>query len=116
VNTDLEIKLLKDTVLALREEMERARFAENEHIQQAVAGANDEIRQLRASIVQLRELIEQKEAEHDKRVRSIELMHHREKADLHKTIAVLRETLEEMNETLKKTGGPAASATSAVSH
>lgn len=107
MNSDLEIKLLKETILALREEMEKVRFAENERIQQAVAVANEEIRQLRAGIVELRDRLELQEAEHDTRLRSLELQHDREKSDLHKTIATLREKLEELNESLKKTRGPA---------
>jgi predicted nucleic acid-binding Zn-ribbon protein len=105
MNSDLEIKLLKDTIRALREEMETLRFEENEHIQQAVAGANEEIRQLRASIVELRDRLELQEAEHDTQRRIIDLQHDREKSDLHKTIATLREKLEELNEKLKNTTG-----------
>src|SRR3981081_2563579 len=113
MNTDLEIKLLKDAVLAVREEMEKVRFEENEPIQQAVAGANEEIRQLRTSIVELRDQLELQEAEHDKQLRSMELQHNREKSDLHRTIATLREKLEELNESLKKTRGtPEGAATS----
>ncbi len=103
MKNDLEIKLLKDTIIALREELERARLDEREHIQQAVAGANDDIRQLRAGIVELRDQLERKAAEHDEAMRSKELQHNREKADLYKTIAMLREKLEELNESLKKT-------------
>ena len=115
MSNDLEIKLLKETILALREEMEKVRFEEKEHIQHAVAGANDEIRQLRASVVELRDQLELQEAEHDKKLRSTELQHDREKADLHKTIATLREKLEELNESLKKTRGPAESSAAAAS-
>lgn len=107
MNNDLEIKLLKETILALREELEKVRFEEHDHIQQAIAGANDEIRQLRTSIVELRDQLELKEAEHDEKLRSLELQHDREKADLHKTIATLREKLEELNESLKKNRGSA---------
>src|SRR5882724_3284488 len=115
MNSDLEIKLLKEAILALREEMEKVRFDENEHIQQAVAGANDEIRQLRTSIVELRDQLESQEAEHGNKLRSIALQHDREKADLHKTIATLREKLEELNESLKKTRGITETAAAATS-
>jgi predicted nucleic acid-binding Zn-ribbon protein len=115
MNSDLEIKLLKDAILALREELEKVRFEENEHIQQAVAGADEEIRQLRTSIVELRDRLEFHEAEHDRKLNSMELQHDREKSDLHKTIATLREKLEELNESLKKTRGSAEGAAAATS-
>jgi hypothetical protein len=105
MSTDLEIKLLKETILALREEMEKMRFDEQEHVQHAVAGSTEEIRQLRASIAELRDCLEQREAEHDETLRSVQLHHDRETADLRKTIATLRDNLEELNESLKKAGG-----------
>jgi len=115
MNTDLEIKLLKDAILAVRQEMEKVRFEENERIQQAVAAANEEIRQLRASIVELRDQLELQDAERDKQLRSMELQHDREKSDLYKTTATLREKLEELNESLKKTRGRAEGAATATS-
>ena len=113
MNNDLEIRLLKEAILALREELERVRFEEQDQIQQAVAGANDEIRQLRASIVELRDEIEVREAEHGEKLRVMELQHDREKAELHRTIATLREKLEELNESLKKTRSAAETAAGA---
>ena len=110
MSNDLEIKLLKETILALREELEKVRFQERDHIQQAVAGANDEIRQLRTSIVELRDQLELKEAERSEQLRGIVLQHDREKAELHRTIATLREDLEELNESFKKTSGAAKAA------
>jgi predicted nucleic acid-binding Zn-ribbon protein len=103
MTTDLEIKLLKETILALREELEKVRFEEQEHIQHAIAGATEEIRQLHASIVELRDQLELKAAEHDETLRRVRLQHERETADLRKTIAALRDNLEELNESLKKT-------------
>lgn len=110
MNADLEIKLLKETILALREELEKVRFEEQDHIQQAVAGTNDEIRQLRASIVELRDQLELREAEHGEKLRVTELQHDREKAELHRTIAALREKLEDLNESLKKNRSAAEAA------
>jgi hypothetical protein len=115
MNTDLEIKLLKESIVALREELEKVRFEENEHIQQAVAGADEEIRQLRASVVELRDRLELQEAEHDRKLSSMEQQHGREKSDLHKTIATLREKLEELNESLKKTRCSAEGAAASTS-
>jgi hypothetical protein len=110
MSNDLEIKLLKETILALREELEKVRFEEQDHIGQATAGANEENRQLRTSVVELRNELERREAEHDDNVRNRELQHNREKADLHKTIAALRQKLEQLNESLEKTGTSAQAA------
>ena len=55
----------------------------------------------------LREQLELKQAEYEDKVRSLELQHHRDKADLQKTVAALRQKLEELNESLKKESGPA---------
>src|SRR5262249_13843885 len=106
MSNDLEIKLLKETVLALRDELEKAGFEERDHIEQAVSGAHAEIRQLRSSVAGLREQLELKQAEYEDNVRSMELQHHRDKADLQKTVAALRQELEELNESLKTQGSP----------
>ena len=111
MNNDLEIKLLKETVLALRDELEKVGFEERDHIEQAVAAANAEIRQLRSSVAQLREQLELKQAEYEDKVRSLELQHNRDKADLQKTVAALRQKLEQLNESLKTEGGPAKATT-----
>ena len=105
MSNDLEIKLLKETVLALRHELEKAGFEERDHIEHAVSAANAEIRQLRSSVAGLREQLELKQAEYEDNVRSMELQHHRDKADLQKTVAALRQELEELNESLKAQGG-----------
>ena len=100
---DLEVKLLKDTILALREELEKVRLDEREHIQQAIVTATTEIRQLRTSIIELRGQLELNEAQHEEQVQGMELQHDHEKAELHRTIAALRQKLEELNESYKKT-------------
>jgi hypothetical protein len=101
---ELEIKLLKETVLALRDELEKVGFEERDHIEQAVSSAHEEIRQLRSSVAELRDQLELKQAEYEDKVRSMELQHHRDKADLQKTVAALRQKLEELNESLKTEG------------
>ncbi len=110
MNIDLEIKLLKETILALREELEKGRFEERDHIQSAVAAGNDEIRHLRASIVELREQLETREIQHEERLRDVGLQHEREKAEFHRTIKTLRERLEELNESLEKIRRPSEAA------
>ena len=107
MSNELEIKLLKETVLALRDELEKAGFEERDHIEQAVSAASAEIRQLRSSVAELRDQLELKQAEYEDKVRSLELQHNRDKADLHNTVAALRHKLEELNESFKTEGGPA---------
>ena len=115
MSSDLEIKLLKEAILALREELERVRFEEQDHIQQAVAAGNDEVRQLRTTIVELRDQLELREAEHGEKLRVTELQHDREKLELHRTIAALREKLEELNESLNKNRSTAQTAAARTS-
>jgi len=100
MENDLELRHLQQTILALREELERARLEEREHAQR-------EIRQLRESIMELREQLEIREAQFEEKLRKIELQNDHEKSDLHQTIAKLRESLEDFNEGAKKTGEPA---------
>jgi hypothetical protein len=116
MHDDLEIKLLKDTILALRDELEKVRHEEREHVQQAVADANAEIRHLRSSIVELRDQMELLEAEHDLKVQRLRLEHQHAIAELHQTIAALREKLEERNESSKGARGPAEAAKAAGTH
>ena len=99
---DLEIKLLKDTILALREELEKAHHEKREEIQLAVADANAELRQLRASIVELREQLELREADHEQKVQNLKMQNQHELAELRKTVAALREKLEGLHESRKK--------------
>ncbi len=114
-SNDLEIRHLKETIAALREELERSRFEEREHIQQAVAGVNEEVRQLRESIIKLREQLEFREVEHQEKLRDTDLHHDRENAELHRTIQRLRQALEDLNESRKKGSHPAPAAKAASS-
>jgi predicted nucleic acid-binding Zn-ribbon protein len=99
---EIEIKLLKDTISALREELERTQIEKKEEIQRAVADANSEIRQLRANITQMRDQIESREAEHEQKVLGLRTENQREVENLHGAIAALREQLEGLNESSKK--------------
>ena len=88
--------------MALRETLERVRFEEREHIQQAVAASNEEIRQLRESVVELREQLVIREAQFAENVRALELQQHRERAELQQTISSLRNMLEQRHESGQK--------------
>ena len=110
---ELEIKLLKDTIFALREELEKTQVEKKEEIQHAVADANSEIRQLRASIAEMRDQIELREAEHEQRFHTLRTEHEHGLKELHQTIAVLREKLEGLNESSKKARSTGQTATPA---
>jgi hypothetical protein len=113
MHDDLEIKVLKDTILALREELEKVHHEEREHIQQAVADANTEIRHLRSSITELRDQMELLEAEHDLKAQRLRLEHQHAMAELHQTIAALRQKLEERNESNEGARRPGEAAAAA---
>ena len=115
MSPDLEIKQLKETIFSLREELERARFEEGEHVQSSVAAASEEMRQLRASIVELREQMELREGFYKEKLRQTDLQHDRETAELRRTVSTLRDKLQEVNDTLEKirrSGGATAVGTS----
>ena len=98
MNSDIEIKLLKETILAMRAELERAQFEERANIQQALANAQAEIRQLQTSIIELRDQLELRQVQHEQKLQSVGLDSEHEKAELRRTISTLREKLEELNE------------------
>jgi hypothetical protein len=117
MKNDLETKLLKDTILALREELERVQHEGREQIQQAVAESNAEILHLRASIVELRDQLELREAEHEHKAQNLRLQHEHQISEMHRTIAILRAKVEELNESTQRTRRPAkAQAAARTSH
>ena len=105
MKNDLEIRQLQETIVTLREELEKARFEEREHIQQAVAASNEEIRQLRESVVELRDQLVMREAQFHEKLHALELEHHRERAELQQTVTTLRGTLEHRHESGQKDSG-----------
>ena len=102
MSSDLEVRQLKETIISLREELEKARFETGDQAQAAAAAAGEEMRQLRASIIELRDQLEFRESEHKEKLRQAELQHDRETAELRRTITALREKLQELNDTLEK--------------
>ena len=56
-----EIRHLKNTIQALREEMERVRFERDEAVSAAVSEANKEIQQLRSTALAFRDDLERSE-------------------------------------------------------
>jgi chromosome segregation ATPase len=90
-----EIRHLKNTIQALRDELEAMCASKEEALQAASAAGADEMRQLQSTIAALRTELEQKEV-----LRAGDLERHRQAANdelrlLHETIATLRAVLEE---------------------
>ena len=89
-----EIRHLKNTIQALRDQLEAMRLGKDDAVQAAIAAGANEARQLQATIAALRTELEQKvfqhadDLEHQKHIASDELRLLRE------TIAALREELE----------------------
>ena len=50
-----ENRHLKDTIAALRQELERLQIENDENLQKAASAANDEIGQLKATVIALRD-------------------------------------------------------------
>ncbi len=115
MKNDLEIRQLQETIVSLREELEKARFEEREHIQQAVVASNEEIRQLHESVVELREQLVMREAHFHEKLHALELEYHRERTELQQTITTLRETLEHRHESGQKNSGATEAAAASPS-
>jgi len=67
-----ENRHLKDTIRALREELEKERYNCENRVQKAVASANDEIVQLKSIIQALRDGLEQQKIEFKDKIQNIE--------------------------------------------
>ena len=67
INLQAENRHLKEMVAALRDELERMRIAQQEHLQKSLASANDEIGQLKGTITALREELERQKVDHEER-------------------------------------------------
>jgi cell division septum initiation protein DivIVA len=93
--TQTEIRHLKNTIQALRDELEAMRASKDEALQAASAAGADETRQLQSTIAALRGELEQKVFQH-----ADDLEHQRHAANdelrlLRETITTLRGELEE---------------------
>jgi cell division protein FtsB len=86
---------LRDTVVALREELERHQAAHQEGVQRAIAAASEEVTQLRATVAALREAMERLRFEGEEEARAIERRAREESAQLQETVRLLRERLGE---------------------
>ena len=98
----LENSHLKDTIVALRDALEKQKITDEEHLQEVVAGINDEVVQLKAAINALRDELEHSKIKHEDHVQAIEKASHDEIKQLKEMIDALRSQLEEANAGKKK--------------
>ena len=89
-----EIRHLKNTIQALRDELEAMRVGKDEAVQAAIAAGANEARQLQATITALRTELEQKIFQHLDDLERQKHLANDELRLLRETIAALREELE----------------------
>lgn len=92
---ETENRHLKGMIVALRDEMEKLRIGEQEHLQSAVSAANTEIGQLKEMAGALRDELDRRQIEYEDKCREIERVAHDEVKQLHETIRTMRDRLEE---------------------
>ena len=89
-----EIRHLKNTIQALRDELEAMRVAKDKTVQAAIAAGANEARHLQATIAELRTELEQKVFQHAADLERQKHVASDEFRLLRETIAALREELE----------------------
>ena len=102
-----ENRHLRDTICALRDELERMRIDKDDSVHQAVLSASDEIVQLRTTVTILRDELERTTNSYEKKLQELEWQGRDEIHQLQQTIRILREQLGEYNARLEleKGGG-----------
>ncbi len=89
-----DIRQLKETIAALRDELEAQAHEKERAVQEATATADHEIHQLRRTAIVLREELEAQQFEKEKMVQEAVSMGLDEIGQLKRTISALREELE----------------------
>jgi chromosome segregation ATPase len=91
----VEIRDLKDTIAAMRDQIESSRTRYDSELQQAMASATAEIAQLKAAVGAAREALEQERHQHETARQEMARAMRDEAAQLQATIVALREQLEQ---------------------
>jgi len=89
-----ENRHLKETIGALREELEKTHIRNGENIQKALASLNDENTHLKLTIVTLRDQMEREKISHEERIQKLEQKARDEMNHLRETIRTLRTQME----------------------
>ncbi len=92
-----ENRHLKETIVALREALERQEIEKDDRVQQALASANDEIAQLKATIQAVRDKMEEQQLKYAGELQAAKKAARDELLQLKETIQLLRDRLEERN-------------------
>ena len=89
-----ENRYLKETISALREELEKTQIGHEANVQKALTAANDEILQLKSSVSALRDELEKAQLTSEENVQKALTTANDENAQLRSTIVTLRNELE----------------------
>ena len=95
--TQTENRHLKDTIVALRDELEKQNIETEDRIQKAVAEANDQILQLKETITALRDEMEHNKIIYEDKMQEQKRAYRDEKKQLEQMISALRDKIENKN-------------------
>ncbi|MEE9239809.1 MAG: hypothetical protein V3U53_01295 [bacterium] len=95
--TQTENRHLKNTIVALRDELEKSRIDKEDSVQKAIQASNDEIVQLKSTASALREELERNNIAHEDKEQELERAHRDEQKQLQQMISTLRDKLEADN-------------------
>ena len=91
---DTENRQLRDTIVAMRETLERQQVACDERVQQARAEGSDEVLQLRATVQAVRDEMEARQQEFGERLQAEKQAGQAREQQLMDTVQILRDRLE----------------------
>ena len=89
-----EIRNLRETVVALREALEKQKAGTATEVEQAVAGAHGEIRELKTTVAEMRMQLEKSRADGEAAVQKLKAQTEEEKRQLQNSIHILRDQME----------------------
>jgi seryl-tRNA synthetase len=89
-----ELVQLRETIVAMREEMERINFEKQRGVQEAVSASNVDNQQLRSTVQALREEMEHMKRRFEEELQAVRTTEREEQKQLHEVILTLREQLE----------------------
>ena len=90
-----ENRQLQETIVALRDTLDRMQLEKEQGVQQAVAAANDEIVELKATVTALRDELERSRFTFEGAMQESERALREERNQLQQTIVALRKQIEE---------------------
>ncbi|MBM3221442.1 MAG: hypothetical protein FJZ38_22690 [Candidatus Rokubacteria bacterium] len=91
---DDELRQLRATVVALREELDRTRVGEDTRVQHALSSAHQEIEGLRRTVQALRDELDRARIDEETRIQQASSASHQEIDGLRRTIQTLRDEMD----------------------